>query len=105
MTTPRQPDDSADRDDDRPAYPPPPPIGPSDQVPARSGPPTLSIIGFVCAALALLVCPILFGPAGIVFGYLANNRGERYGKWAALASAIGLIAGLILSLILYNRQN
>ncbi|MBH0776077.1 hypothetical protein [Nocardia bovistercoris] len=77
---------------------------PGDIPPSRPpDPPTLSIVAFVCAALALLLCPILFGPAGIVFGYLANNKGEKYGKWAALASAVGLILGLALSLAVYNR--
>lgn len=70
----------------------------------RNDPPTLTIIAFACAAAALLLCPILFGPAGIAFGYLANNKGERYGKWAAIASAVALVLGLALSLVVYNRQ-
>ncbi|WP_054816197.1 hypothetical protein [Nocardia arizonensis] len=77
------------------------PSAPGDSPPPD--PPMLTVVAFVCAALALLLCPILFGPAGIVFGLLADRKHEKYGRWAALLSAVGLILGLILSLIVYNR--
>ncbi|MET7771558.1 hypothetical protein [Nocardia sp. NPDC005366] len=101
MTTPRQPGDIPDPEPT--GYPAPPHHEPFDPAPSTPGPPMLTVIGFICAALALLLCPILFGPAGIVFGYMANNKGEKYGKWAALASAIALILGLVIGLIVYNR--
>jgi hypothetical protein len=63
---------------------------------APSGSQTLSIIGFVCAGISLLFCPYLFGPAGIVLGIIGHKKGESLGKWAAIASAISLIIGLIL---------
>ncbi|MFX0575964.1 hypothetical protein [Nocardia nepalensis] len=63
---------------------------------APSGTQTLSIIGFVCAGISLLFCPYLFGPAGIVLGIIGHKKGESLGKWAAIASAISLIIGLIL---------
>ncbi|MET8653880.1 MULTISPECIES: hypothetical protein [Nocardia] len=101
MTTPQQPGDNPDRDP--PRYPSPPPYEPLAPAPREQGPPTLTIIGAVCAVLALLLCPILFGPAGIVFGYLAHKKGEKFGKWVAVASAVALVLGLIVSLIVYNR--
>lgn len=56
----------------------------------------LSIIGFVCAAVAVLFIPILFGPAGIVLGIVAHTRGEPLGKWAAVAAGVCTVVGMIL---------
>jgi hypothetical protein len=57
----------------------------------------LSIIGFVCAAVALVLIPILFGLAGIVLGIVGHTRGEPLGKWAAFASLGGMVVGTFLS--------
>ncbi|WP_433711696.1 hypothetical protein ACQP2U_36485 [Nocardia sp. CA-084685] len=62
----------------------------------RSGSQPLSIIGFVCAGISLLFCPYLFGPVGIILGIIGHKKGESLGKWAAIASAISLIIGIIL---------
>ncbi|MEV6277930.1 hypothetical protein [Nocardia sp. NPDC051832] len=68
----------------------------------RSGTQLFSIIGFVCAALALFFCPILFGPAGIVLGLVGRNKGESLGKWAAIASAVCLVLGLIFAFFIWG---
>ncbi|MGV9612039.1 DUF4190 domain-containing protein [Nocardia xishanensis] len=72
--------------------------------PRKPGTQTMSILGFVCAALALVLCPILFGPAGIVFGILGHNKGEPLGRWAAIASGVALVAGLVLSFLVLNAE-
>lgn len=81
--------------------PPPPDPGPvpgtrvSDQV--------LSIIGFVCAAVAVLYIPVLFGLAGVVLGIVGHTRGEPLGRWAAIAAGAGMLAGTLLSILLVPR--
>ncbi|WP_207756585.1 hypothetical protein [Nonomuraea cypriaca] len=60
----------------------------------------LSVIGFVCAVVAVLFIPILFGLAGIVLGIVGHTRGEPLGKWAAVAAGIGMIAGIVLGVLL-----
>ncbi|MEV4234772.1 MULTISPECIES: hypothetical protein [unclassified Nocardia] len=75
-----------------PAYTPQPYITPEP----RSGSQPLSIIGFVCAGISLLFCPYLFGPVGIILGIIGHKKGESLGKWAAIASAISLVIGIIL---------
>ncbi|WP_280421584.1 hypothetical protein [Nocardia carnea] len=70
------------------------------QQPERSGPQVLSIIGFVCAAVSLLFCPLLFGIAGIALGVIGHIRGESLGKWAAIAAGVCLIIGMVLALAL-----
>lgn len=70
------------------------------QEPERSGPQVLSIIGFVCAAVSLLFCPLVFGLAGIALGVIGHIRGESLGKWAAIAAGVCLIIGMVLALAL-----
>lgn len=75
-----------------PAPRPPYPTRVTDQV--------LSIVGCVCAAVAVLFSPVLFGLAGIVLGIVAHTKGEPLGKWAAVAAGVGMIIGTVLSVIL-----
>ncbi|MEV3962705.1 hypothetical protein AB0M34_17680 [Nocardia sp. NPDC050193] len=76
----------------------------ADRSPERSGPQVLSIIGFVCAAVSLLFCPIVFGAAGIVLGIIGHIRGESLGKWAAIAAAICLVVGVVIGLLLTGTE-
>ncbi|MGI5223146.1 hypothetical protein [Nocardia sp. CA-290969] len=88
---------------DYPAYPQQQyqPYGATQQ-PERSGPQVLSIIGFVCAAVSLLFCPLVFGIAGIILGVVGHIRGESLGKWAAIAAGVCLVAGILLAWALYG---
>ncbi|MBF6466600.1 hypothetical protein IU427_15630 [Nocardia beijingensis] len=61
-----------------------------------------SIIGFVCAITAVLFCPMLFGPAGIILGIIGNNKGESLGKWAAIAAATGMVIGFIVGFAVFG---
>lgn len=66
-----------------------------------SAPPTdvgnlLSIIGMVCGGVALLFCPILLGPAGIVLGVIAKRRGESLATIAIAVAAVGMVLGFAI---------
>ncbi|MDP4503560.1 hypothetical protein [Nonomuraea turcica] len=83
--------------DDRHAGAQRPPRPPSGQ---RAIDQVVSIVGFVCAAVAVLFTPVLFGLAGIVLGVVGHARGEPLGKWAAVAAGVGMVIGTVLSFAL-----
>jgi len=64
---------------------------------------TLTIVGFVCAALALFVLPIVLGPAAIVCGIVGWRSGDRLGVWAAVAGVLGMIGGIALAAAVVNN--
>jgi len=80
-------------------------LGP-DPVPCRrapAGPATartpfavFSVVGFVCAAVTLVSCIWPLGLIGVVLGVIGHRRGERLGKWAALASVAAAAVGLVI---------
>ncbi|MTE15441.1 hypothetical protein [Nocardia aurantiaca] len=78
------------------------PGGANYGAPPHTGPQTFSIIGFVCAAIALIFCPPLFGIAGIVLGVIGHNKGEPLGKWAAVAAGVAMVLGIIIGVAIYG---
>ena len=56
----------------------------------------LSIGAIVCGVAALLFCPILLGPVGIVLGVLALRRNESLAKVGIGVAVGGMIGGFIL---------
>jgi len=59
---------------------------------------TISIIGIVAGALALLL-PIVFGPAGLILGVMARTRNERLANVALLLAAVGMVVGLLVAFL------
>jgi hypothetical protein len=56
----------------------------------------------ICAAIALLFFPPLFGIAGIVLGYFAFRRNRRAGTICMIVSGVCLVIGLVLSILVYG---
>ena len=56
---------------------------------------TMTIIGFVCAAVALFLLPIPLGVAAIVLGIVAYTKGDRLGMWAAIAGGAAILINLV----------
>ncbi len=63
----------------------------------------LSILGIVFAALAILFFPIIFGPAGIILGFVANAKGDKpFGMWVGIAAIVATIVGMTLGYLVYT---
>ena len=102
MTSPHDPPPGDDRHTQQGQWSQPPPPYPQPQAQST---PVLSIIGFICAAVALLFIPILFGIAGIVLGIVGHTRGESLGKWAAIASAVTMVGGMLLGILVVSSMS
>ncbi|MEV5504795.1 hypothetical protein AB0M50_56270 [Nonomuraea fuscirosea] len=105
MTSPQDPPpgDDPPADESGAPPPPPPPSPPSPALRPRVSDQVLSIIGFVCAVVAVLYIPVLFGLAGVVLGIVGHTRGEPLGRWAAIAAGAAMLAGTMLSILLVPR--
>jgi len=63
---------------------------------ARTAFSVFSVVGFVCAGVTLVSCIWPLGLIGVVLGAVGHRRGERLGKWAALASVAAMAVGLVI---------
>jgi len=62
-----------------------------------------TILGFVFAALALLVSPLLFGLAGLVLGIVGAVLGDKpLGWYAAAASVVAAVLGTVIAAAILN---
>jgi hypothetical protein len=58
---------------------------------------TLSIVGAVLGALAILFLPIVLGPIGAVLGFVAYSKGDRpLGMYVGVGSIITTIIGMAI---------
>lgn len=72
----------------------------ASSTPGRS----FTIVGFVLAAAAVLILPIVLGPAGAIFGGVGYSKGDKLGMWAIVAGIVGAIAGMAIgAAILANK--
>ncbi len=82
----------------QPGFEPPPAEGPS--TPGNG----LSIGAIACGIVALLICPILLGPAGIVLGVMALRRNESLAKVGIGVAVGGMIGGFVLGAVLASTS-
>jgi hypothetical protein len=66
---------------------------------------TLSIIGIVCGVLAVLFLPIVFGPAGLVLGFIGRSKGERLSTVAIIVAAVGMVLGIVIGYLILNSNS
>lgn len=62
-----------------------------------------SIAAFICGGLALLFLPILLGPLGIIFGFVAHSKGDKIGRVAAVMSIATTALGMAISAWVTHR--
>jgi hypothetical protein len=58
----------------------------------------LSVAAFISGGLALLLLPFILGPLGMIFGFVADSKGDRIGKWAGLMSIATTVVGIAFSI-------
>lgn len=71
--------------------------------PAPGGGGKVIAAGF-CAAISILFLPIIFGPAGMVLGHMADKQGHRNGAMMKWLSLICMIVGFILGVLMYQAS-
>jgi len=65
-----------------------------------------SIIGIACAAISIIILPILFGPLAIIFGSMGMMKGDKkYGLIAVILGIVFSIASLIAGLYLLSNPS
>ncbi len=64
----------------------------------------VTILGFVLAVLALLLNPVIFGVLGIIAGIVGAVLGDKpLGWYAAAASAVAMVIGLVIVAAVLNN--
>lgn len=65
----------------------------------------MSILGFVFAAVALFLFPILFGPIAMVCSGIGVGLHDRLGKPALITSILCTIGGFVLGALVFAASN
>ncbi len=84
------PDEPVDHTAAHPAptdYPPPP-------MPAGAGRP-YTIGAFVCAALALVIFPIILGPIGVVLAVVGKRKGDPLAQRALATAIVAMVVSIV----------
>jgi hypothetical protein len=63
-----------------------------------------SITGIVLGGIALLIFPIITGPAGIVFAAVGKSRGESRSTLALIIAIAGMIIGMVVGAVIGIRS-
>lgn len=73
--------------------------------PARSAPGWSLVLGYVCCVLALVIAPILFGPAGFGLGAYNKSKGSvDHGKVQMVLAAVCGAVGMALGAIVWSKK-
>lgn len=65
-----------------------------------------AVAGIISGLVAIVLLPIILGPAGVVLGIVGFVKGSRgLGVAAILAGVLGFVLGFVLSLIVVSMTN
>ena len=65
---------------------------------------TFSTVGIILGAISFLLLPIVFGPAGLIFGAVAKSKGEEKAVVALVVSGLGLVIGMLLGYLVFTSM-
>ncbi|MBT2489082.1 hypothetical protein J7E96_11215 [Streptomyces sp. ISL-96] len=65
----------------------------------------LSIVAIVFGAVALFICPPLFGILGLVFGGIAKYKDEPLAVTGLIVAGAGLAIGMVLGFVVFSSMS
>lgn len=81
-----------------PEYPPPAPT-------ARPRSRTKVTLGFIFAAVGLVLIPIGFNTAALVLGIQAHREGDRLGRWVIGAAVASFVLSIAIAVAFLNASD
>jgi amino acid permease len=80
----------------------------TDRYPAptatRSSATGFVIGGLVCAIVALVFLPIIFGPVGAVLGFVGYAKGDKRGLWVGIGAIVATFAGMLIGVAVLHAM-
>jgi len=65
-----------------------------------------TILGAVSGVIAIVFIPILFGPIGVILGFVGHAKGDKpLGMYVGIASIVTTIVGMALGAWVWNEMN
>ncbi|RBP41458.1 hypothetical protein DES53_107290 [Roseimicrobium gellanilyticum] len=84
---------------------PPPMLPPPLPAPASTGIlKVLTVVGYLCSLLALIVCPPLFGTAGFILGSVLSRKGILHGHFIKGLSLVLGVIGIFIGIAIVAWQ-
>ena len=82
------------------------PEGIPAEMPRQKDGKMVGIFSIICAVIAIIFYPIIFGPLGIALGIMAINRGRRtLGIVGVILSSVFMVIGFILGFASYQETD
>ena len=64
-----------------------------------------TIVGVVCAVVALVFLPIIFGPVGAVFGFIGYSKGDKAGLWVGIGAILATFVGMLIGALVFHAAH
>lgn len=61
------------------------------------------VLGWVSAAISLVMFPFIFGVIGVVMGILCSKNGSKAAQVLVVASVLSIAASLVFKEVIYNH--
>lgn len=75
------------------------------QTATKAGGRKFTTIGLVCAVVALVFLPVIFGPIGAVFGFVGYAKGDKRGLWVGIGAIVAAFAGMVIGALVLHAAH